>query len=52
VSLKTPKAVHSVSERKYIAAGGDIQVPWGSGVATHWLFWLYPGAHVPGGGKI
>jgi len=27
VSLKTPKAVYSASERKYTAAGGDIQVP-------------------------
>jgi len=29
VSLKTPKAVYSVSDRKYTAAGGDVQVPWG-----------------------
>ena len=27
VSLKTPKAVFSASERKYTGAGGDIQVP-------------------------
>jgi len=30
VSLKTPKAVYSARERKYTAAGGDIEVPWGS----------------------
>ena len=30
VSLKTPKAVYSASERKYTAAGGDVQVPWGN----------------------
>jgi len=29
VSLKTPKALYSASERKYTAAGGDVQVPWG-----------------------
>jgi len=29
MSRKTPKAVYSASERKYIAAGGDVQVPWG-----------------------
>jgi len=29
VSLKTPKAVYSASERKYTAAGGDVQAPWG-----------------------
>jgi len=28
VSLKTPKAVYSARERKYFAAGGDVQVPW------------------------
>jgi len=27
--LKTPVAVYSASERKYTAAGGDVQVPWG-----------------------
>jgi len=31
MSLKTPKAVFSANERKYTAAGGDVQVglPWG-----------------------
>ena len=29
VSLKTPKAVFSASERKYTATGGDVQVSWG-----------------------
>jgi len=29
MSLKTPKAVFSASERKYTAAGGGVQVPWG-----------------------
>jgi len=29
VSLKTPKAVYSASERKYTAVSGDVQVPWG-----------------------
>jgi len=28
LSLKTPKAVYSARERKYTAAGGDVQVPW------------------------
>jgi len=28
VSIKTPKAVCSASERKYTAAGGDVQLPW------------------------
>jgi len=27
--LKTPVAMYSASERKYTAAGGDVQVPWG-----------------------
>jgi len=27
VSLKTPKVVYSARERKYTAAGGDVQVP-------------------------
>jgi len=27
LSRNTPKAVYSASERKYIAAGGDTQVP-------------------------
>jgi len=27
--LKTPKAVNSVRERKYTAAGRDVQVAWG-----------------------
>ena len=26
VSLKTPKAVYAVSEQKYTAAGGDVQI--------------------------
>ena len=29
VSLKTAKAVSSARERKFTAAGGDVQVPWG-----------------------
>jgi len=29
LSLKTPKEVYSVSERKYTVAGGDIQAPQG-----------------------
>ena len=29
MSRKTPTAVHSASERKYAAAGGDFQEPWG-----------------------
>jgi len=29
VPIKTPKAVYSASERKYTAAGGDVQVPSG-----------------------
>ena len=29
VSIKTPKAVFSASERQFTAAGGDVQVPWG-----------------------
>jgi len=29
MSLKTPKAVFSASERKYTAACGDVQVAWG-----------------------
>jgi len=28
MSVKTPKAVFSASERKYTAAGGNVQVPW------------------------
>ena len=27
--LENPKAVFSTSERKYTAAGGDVQVAWG-----------------------
>jgi len=30
VSLKSPKVAYSASERKYTAAGGDVQVAWGS----------------------
>ena len=29
MSLRTPKAVFSASERQYTAAGGDVQVAWG-----------------------
>jgi len=29
MSLKTPKAVFSASERKHTAAGGNVQLPWG-----------------------
>ena len=29
VFLKTPQAVDSARERKFTAAGGDVQVPWG-----------------------
>jgi len=29
LSLKTPKAVYSASERKYTVAGGGVPVPWG-----------------------
>jgi len=29
VFLKTTKAVYSARERKYTAAGGDVQVTWG-----------------------
>jgi len=30
MSLKTPKAVYSARERKYTAAGGEVQASWGS----------------------
>jgi len=30
MSLQTPKGMFSASERKYIAAGGN--VPWGAGI--------------------
>jgi len=29
MSLKTPKVVFSASDRKFTAAGGDVQVPFG-----------------------
>jgi len=35
VSLKTPKAVYSASERKYTAAGGVVQVSW-NGIHEWW----------------
>jgi len=42
VSLKTPKAVYSARERKYTAAGGDVQVlcsgihEWRKSEQRHW----------------